>query len=140
MSQSKQQVFVNFPVADLSKSIAFYKAIGFAQNTQFSDTTAACMVLSDTFAVMLLTHQKWLGFTKKVIPDAKKSAQVMIAITRDNKAAVDSMVQNGAAAGGKSDPNPPADHGFMYQRSLEDPDGHILEPFWMDVSAIPASN
>jgi uncharacterized protein len=139
MSGIKQQVFVNLPVSNLEKSVAFYKAIGFSKNAQFSDATGACMVLSDTFNVMLLSHQKWQGFTKKSIPDAKNSAQVMIAITRQSKADVDSFVQKAGSSGGKADPNPPADHGFMYQRSIEDPDGHIFEAFWMDMSATSQS-
>lgn len=132
-----QMIFVNLPVADLTKSMTFYKAIGFTQNIQFSDETAACMVLSDTINVMLLTHPKWKSFTSRGIPDAKKTAQVLLCLSRETKQAVDSMIENGNRAGGKADPNPKQDLGFMYGRSLEDPDGHIWETVWMDMSAMP---
>lgn len=133
-----QMIFVNLPVADLAKSMAFYEAVGFTNNPQFTDETAACMVLSDTIYVMLLTHDKWKGFTSKAIPDAQKTAQVMLAISRDDNGAVDRIVDDAAKAGGTADVNPVQDYGFMYGRSFADPDGHIWETFFMDMSAMPA--
>ena len=88
--------------------------------------------------VMLLTHAKWQSFTDRPIPPST-SSEVMIAITLDSKDAVNALVDAGAAAGGTADLNPPQDHGFMYQRTLADPDGHIWEPFWMDPAAMPPS-
>lgn len=135
-----QMIFINLPVADLAKAITFYKAIGFTQNNQFSDDSSACMVLSDTINVMLLTHPKWKLFTARPIPDAKSTAQVLLCVSRDSKQAVDSMVEKGKNAGGVADPNPKQDHGFMYGRSLEDPDGHIWETMWMEPAAINAQS
>lgn len=129
----QQLIFVNLPVTDLSKSIFFYKSIGFTQNEQFSDHNSACMMLSNTISVMLLTHDKWKIFTSRPIPDANVTAQVLLAISNTSKEAVDNLVENGERAGGKSDPNPKQDLGFMYGRSLADPDGHIWETFWMDM-------
>ncbi|WP_020178662.1 VOC family protein [Methylopila sp. M107] len=131
-----QLVFINLPVTDLAKSIAFYKAVGATQNLQFSDDTAACMVLSEQIHVMLLTHAKFRQFTTREIPDAKKSAQALIAINRDSKEAVDKAVADATAAGGGADPTPTQDLGFMYGRSYDDPDGHIWEVFWMDPAAV----
>lgn len=133
-----QMIFINLPVANLNKSISFYKEIGFTQNQQFSDETAACMVLSESIHVMLLTHPKWKTFTTLAIPDAQKSAQMLLALSRESKESVDLMVDGGHRAGGKADPNPKQDLGFMYSRSLSDPDGHIWESFWMDMSAVPS--
>lgn len=133
-----QMIFVNLPVADLAKSRAFYEAIGFTNNPAFTDETAACMVLSDAIYVMLLTYPKWKTFTDKAIPDARNSAQLMLAISRESREAVDAITDAAARAGGKPDCNPRQDHGFMYGRSFEDPDGHIWEPSWMDMSAIPS--
>ena len=132
-----KQIFVNLPVRDLPKSMAFYTAIGFTNNAQFTDDTAACMVLSDTIYVMLLTHAKWATFTQKPIVNAHESAEVAMALTCESRAAVDAFVEAGAAHGGKADPNPPQDLGFMYQRSLEDLDGHSWEPLYMDMSQVP---
>lgn len=134
---SPQMIFINLPVANLKRSMAFYEAIGFKNNPQFTDDTAACMVLSDAIFVMILTHDKWKQFTKKEIPNAKSVAQVMLAITRDAKGDVDTITNNATKAGGKADPNPVQDLGFMYSRSFEDLDGHIWESVWMDTSALP---
>jgi hypothetical protein len=128
-------IFVNLPVADLAKSTAFYEAVGFTNNPQFSNEMAACMVWSDTIHVMLLTHDFWKTFTSKAIPDAKTSAQVLLCISRDSKAEVDSIVAAAEKAGGATDPTPTQDMGFMYGRSFEDPDGHIWETMWMDPAA-----
>ncbi|MBB4005342.1 VOC family protein [Aurantimonas endophytica] len=131
-----QMIFVNLPVADLDRSIAFYEAIGARRNPQFSDDTAACMVFSDTIHVMILTHAKFGAFTPKAIADARATSEVLIALSTDSRSEVDAMVDAAASAGGSADPVPPQDHGFMYNRSFEDPDGHIWEPVWMDPAAV----
>ncbi len=133
-----KMIFVNLPVVDLPKSRAFYEALGFTHNPSFSDETGACMVLSEAIHVMLLTHAKWKGFTTRPICPPG-SSEVSLALTVDSKDDVDRMVTLGAAHGGTADVNPPEDHGFMYQRTIADPDGHIWEPFWMDPAAVPPS-
>ena len=132
-----RMIFVNLPVSDLSRATAFYEAVGAVKNPQFSDHTASCMVFSDTIYVMLLTHAKWASFTKKPIVDAHEASEVSLALTCDSRADVDAMVAAGAAHGGRADANPPLDLGFMYQRGLEDLDGHHWEPFFMDMSKMP---
>jgi len=131
-------IFINLPVADLDRSIAFYEAVGATKNPMFSDETAACMVVSDTIHVMLLTHDKWKGFTDRAIPDAHASAQVLLCLSEDSREAVDAVVARAAQAGGRADPNATQDYGFMYGRSYADPDGHIWETMWMDPAAIAA--
>lgn len=133
-----KMIFINLPVTDLTRSMAFYEAIGAANNRQFTDETAACMVISESINVMLLTHDKWRSFTSKDIPDAHKSAQVMLALSSDTKEGVSKLVEKAVTAGGKADPLPTQDFGFMFGRSFEDPDGHIWETMWMDMSAIPS--
>jgi uncharacterized protein len=128
-------IFVNLPVADLGRSIAFYEAVGAVKNEQFTDHTAACMVFSETIHVMLLTHDKFRQFTPKVIADAKTSTEVLICLSEESREAVDATVAKAGAAGGRIDPGPKQDYGFMYGRSYEDPDGHIFEVMWMDVAA-----
>ena len=134
-----KMIFVNLPVSDLSHATAFYRSIGAEKNEQFSDGTASCMVFSETIYVMLLTHDKFRQFTPKKIADAKTSSEVLICISADSRAAVDDMVGNAQAAGGVADPGPKQDHGFMYGRSFEDPDGHIWEIMWMDVAGASAA-
>tara|TARA_R110002020_G_scaffold114135_1_gene262485 strand:- start:396 stop:800 length:405 start_codon:yes stop_codon:yes gene_type:complete len=131
-----RMIFINFPVNDLAASMAFYTAIGFENNPQFTDETAACMVWSEAIHVMLLTHDKWRTFTSRPIP-ASTSSEVMLALTFDSREAVDAITKTAAANGGTADINPAQDHGFMYSRTLADPDGHLWEPFWMDPASIP---
>jgi predicted lactoylglutathione lyase len=133
----QKMIFVNLPVADLPKAMAFYAALGFTNNPHFSDDTAACMVWSETIHVMLLTHDKWRSFTSRPIPPTTAS-EVMIALSFESRDAVDALAGAAKAHGGTADINPAQDHGFMYSRALADPDGHVWEAFWMDPAAIPA--
>jgi len=132
-------IFVNLPVTDLARATAFYEAVGATKNEQFCDGTASCMVFSETIYAMLLTHDKFRQFTPKRIADAKTVSEVLICLSADNREAVDAMVNKAKAAGGTADPGPKQDHGFMYGRSFEDPDGHIWEVMWMDVAAATAA-
>ena len=132
-----KQLFVNLPVRDLQKSKTFYEAIGAVNNPQFSDQASACMVLSDTLFVMLLTHEKWTQFTSKPIADARQASEVMLALSADGRQAVDTIVDAAGTSGGRADVNPRQDLGFMYSRSFEDTDGHIWESVFMDMSQMP---
>lgn len=131
-----KMIFVSLPVSDLKASIAFYRALGFAQNPQFSDDTSACMVWSEAIYVMLLTHAKWRTFTQRPFPPAGTAA-LMLSLALDSRDAVDAMNRAAAAQGGQADVNPVEDLGFMYTRDLADPDGHVWAAFWMDPQAIP---
>ena len=126
-----RMIFVNLPVVDLPRAMAFYSALGFVNEPRFTDHTAAAMQWSDTIVVMLLTHEKWAGFTTRPIPD-RGSSEVMLCISCESREEVDHLTQAAAAHGGHADTNPPQDHGFMYARSFADPDGHVWEPMWMD--------
>jgi predicted lactoylglutathione lyase len=129
-------IFVNLPVADLKAAIAFYTALGFVQNPQFSDDTAACMVWSEAIHAMLLTHAKWHTFTDRPLPPAGTSG-VMLTLSMGSREEVDGMNAAAAAHGGQSDANPVQDLGFMYGRDIADPDGHLWGAVWMDPSAVP---
>lgn len=128
-------IFINLPVSDLGRATAFYQAVGARKNERFSDETASCMVFSDTIHVMLLVPDKFRQFTPKKIADARTSTEVLICISADSRDAVDDVVGKAEGAGGNVDPGPKQDHGFMYGRSFEDPDGHIWEIMWMDSAA-----
>ena len=131
-------IFVNLAVADLPAAKAFYEAIGFTNNPQFTDETAACMVLTETIHVMLLTHEKFAQFTPKAIADARQVSEVLICISEDSREGVDAIAGKALAAGGR-EARDPQDYGFMYGRSFEDLDGHIWEPMWMDLEAASAA-
>jgi uncharacterized protein len=130
----ERMIFINLPVADLDRSKAFYGAIGFENEPRFTDETAACMKLSDSISVMLLTHAKWRSFTTRPIAPTG-SSEVALAVSCADRAGVDAMTEAAAAHGGAPDPNPVMDMGFMYGRSFLDPDGHVWEPMWMDMAA-----
>ena len=132
------QIFVNLPVSDLKKSIAFFESLGFRFNPQFTDDKAGCMVVSDTIYVMLLMQEYFRTFTPKAVVDAKTSTEVLLALSQENRQAVDDLVRKAVAAGG-STYSEAKDHGFMYQHGFQDPDGHIWEIFWMDPAAVQQS-
>jgi uncharacterized protein len=128
--------FVNLPVADLKATVAFYGALGFTFNPQFSDATSACMIINETCSAMLLSHDKFKSFSKAAIPDARHTTGVLVALALPTRADVDALVSKGLAAGGQ-EPTPAVDHGFMYQRTLADLDGHRWEPFFFDTTQMP---
>lgn len=125
-------VYINLPVTDLAKATAFYEALGFTKNPQFSSDDASGMSYKDEFYLMLLTH----GFTKQFVPhktiaDSQQTCEVLHAIQLESKDAVDVLFEKAMVAWGKAT-IPAYDHGFMYGRDFEDLDGHIWELFWMD--------
>jgi len=131
-----KMIFVNLPVTDLDRSIAFYEAVGARKEPKFSNEKAAMMVLPDTISVMLLKHDFYSTFTNKPIADAHQSSQVLLALSADSIADVDATIDKAGAAGGVKDPGPKQDMGgLMYGRSFEDPDGHHWEVMWMDSKA-----
>ena len=128
------QVFITLPVADLPKSMAFFKALGFSHDPQFSDGTAACIILNDSVSVMLGTHAKFREFTPKAICDTSKAVEVLLNLSCESREQVDGLVAKALAAGG-STYDKPEDLGFMYSHSFVDPDGHGWGVFHM--SAVP---
>ena len=130
-----KMIFVNLPVRDLAASTAFYVALGGTVNPQFSGEQSSSIMFSDAIGVMLLTYDQYRQFTKRPIGDARRESQALIALSVDNRDAVDATLNCAVAAGGRADPNPVQDHGFMYNRSVEDPNGYVWEIMWMDASA-----
>ncbi len=134
-STSPKMIFVNLPVSDLKASTAFYEAVGATRNDQFADDNAQMISFSDTIHAMLLTHERFAGFTPRKIPNAHETAQILLCLSEQSRADVDSTVDKALAAGG-TQPNPVQDHGFMYGRNFADLDGHIWEVMWMDMEAV----
>jgi len=129
------KIFVNLPVSDLKKAQAFFTSLGFTFNAQFTDETAACMVVSDDIFVMLLTIPKFKSFTPREICDARKSTEVLVCLTAESRQKVDELVRKAVTAGGQTHQEP-QDHGFMYGHGFQDLDGHIWELVYMEPSAI----
>ena len=130
---------MNVPVKDLDKSKEFFTAIGFSINPQFTDETAACVVITEDIYVMILTHEKFKQFTPKKISDATTTSEVLLALSFDSRDKVNEIAGKALEAGG-SVANPPQDYGFMFTRSISDPDGHIWEFFWMDPANVQSGS
>ena len=128
------KIFVNLPVKNLPKAISFFRKLGFDFNPQFTDDTAACMVVSEDVYVMLMTYGKFKEFTPKAICDATKSTEVLVSLSCDNRSEIDELVTKAVAAGG-STYSESKDYGFMYQHGFQDVDGHIWELVYMDPGA-----
>jgi uncharacterized protein len=132
------KIFVNLPVKDLERSMSFFRTLGWTFNPQFTDETAASLVISDDIYAMLLTHEKFAQFTSKKIAD-DASVEALIAIGVDSKAEVSRIADAALRAGGK-EAKPPQDYGFMQVRSFLDPDGHHWEIMYMDPAHVQAQN
>ena len=130
-----QTVFVNLPVTDLSRARAFYAALGFPFDERFSDDQTACVAVSDAVSIMLLTRDRFAGFCPRPVGDPSRDTSVLIALGRDSREAVDALMVAGTGAGG-TDNEMVQEHGFMYGRSISDPDGNVLEVAWMDAAAM----
>ncbi len=130
-----KMIFVNLPVADVAKSTAFYQAIGFEKNAQFSNEQASAMVWSEAIYVMLLDHKFYATFTDKPIIDAKKTSGALLCLTFEDRAGVDDIHRRALAAGG-AETRALKEENFMYGSAFDDPDGHGWETVWMDMKAI----
>jgi predicted lactoylglutathione lyase len=128
-----KQIFINLAVKDLKKSMAFYTALGFTNNPQFSDDQGKCMVWSDTIFLMIMTPEKFSSFATKPIADTKSKLAALFSLSVGSPEEVNRIIENGLKAGG-TEPHEMRDYGFMQQRSIEDFDGHTWEIFFMDTS------
>jgi len=126
-----KQIFVNLPVKDLNRSVAFFTKLGFKFDPKFTDENATCMIVGENIYVMLLLEKFFKTFTTKELWDAKKSTEVLVCLSCDSRSEVDGLVIKAVAAGG-STPRKPQDHGFMYGHGFEDLDGHIWELIYME--------
>jgi len=131
-----KQIFINLPVKDLKKSMVFFEKLGFSFNMQFTDDSAACLMIGKNIYAMLLLEKFFKTFTNKEIADAKKTTEVLIAIDAESREEVDEMIRKAVDAGGATYRNP-QDHGWMYGHSFADLDGHQWEVLCMDESQMP---
>lgn len=121
-----QQIYVNLPVKDLPRSIAFFESLDFSFNPQFTNEQGACMIVGENIHAMLLPESFFKTFTSKPVADARQTTEVLVCISCDSRDEVDGLVRKAVAAGGSA-PRTAQDHGFMYAHGFEDIDGHIWE-------------
>ncbi|WP_432011811.1 VOC family protein [Streptomyces cucumeris] len=131
----QQMIFVNLATNDLETSKKFFTELGYAINPQFTTDECACVVISDSIVAMLLTRKRYQDFTSKKIADSTTTSEVLLCLSAESRAKVDELVDKALAVGG-SPAGETQDHGFMYGRSFQDPDGHTWEVAWMDPAAI----
>ncbi len=131
----KTKIFVNLPVKNLNKSKDFFTRLGYSFNSQFTNESGACMIISDDIFVMLLTEIFFKTFIKKEIADTSKTTESLICLSADSRQDVDNLVKKAVAAGATTY-REPQDEGFMYGHGFEDLDGHIWEIMWMDTASI----
>ncbi len=129
-------IFVNLAVADLKRSMRFFEALGFSFNEKFTNNDAASLVISDTIYAMLHTHESFMRFTHKEIADSATTTEALLALQVENREEVDELLDKVLQVGG-TEVREATDHGFMYERAFEDPDGHIWEVFYMDIGQLP---
>jgi len=130
-----RKMFVNLAVGDLDRSVEFFTKLGFEFDPRFTDESATCMIVGDEAFVMLLVESRFQDFTKKQLADPATQTEAILSVSAESRDAVDELADTALEAGG-SPANDPMDHGFMYGRSFDDPDGHIWEVIWMDPAAI----
>nr|WP_256473295.1 VOC family protein [Phyllobacterium sp. 21LDTY02-6] len=131
-------IFLNLPVEDIAAATRFYEILGCQKNEQFSDERASSMMWSDVITFQLLTRDYFKSFSHKPIADPHGAVGAMIALSLDSREDVDRLAEAAKTAGGKIDVRAAMDLGFMYNRAVEDPDGHVLELVWMDPAGMPA--
>ncbi|KOY18099.1 VOC family protein [Paenibacillus xylanivorans] len=136
MAVRAKQIFVNLPVKDLKRSVDFFTKVGFEFNVNFTDESATCMIIGDNIYAMLLVEDRFQSFISKKISNAAETAEVIVALSVESREQVDLIVQAALDAGGKPY-NDPQDHGFMYGWSFQDPDDHLWEVSYMDLSSFP---
>lgn len=129
------QIFVNLPVKDLQRSVAFFTALGYDFDLNFTDENATCMIVGENIFVMLLVEPFFQTFIKKEICDARKSTEVLVCLSCESRAKVDELVAKAIAAGGTI-PRETQDLGFMYNCAFEDMDGHIWELVYMEPTVV----
>ena len=131
-----RQIFVNLPIADMERSKAFFGALGFSFNPQFTNDQGACMVIDENIFAMLLVKPFFRTFIDTEIADARETTEVLVCLSCKSREEVDELVRKAVAAGGKPH-RQPQDHGFMYGHGFHDPDGHVWELVYMDPNAAP---
>ena len=121
-----QQIFVNLPIENMARSQAFFNALAYRFNPEFTNDQGACLVVGDNLFVMLLVKDFYQTFTSKAIADARTTSEVLVCLSCQSRDEVDALVDKAAAAGATT-PRPAQDLGFMYSRSFDDLDGHTWE-------------
>ncbi len=134
MSYQSSQTYINLPVKDINRTKEFFGSIGFEFNAQFSDENSACLVINDNTFVQLLAESYFNTFVSKPIANLSSHSAGIIALSANSREHADELAEKAYAAGGKPFKDT-QDHGFMYVRNFEDPNGHLWEICYFDTSA-----
>ena len=95
-----KQIFINLAVDNLDRSKAFFSALGFSFNEQFTNDRGACLVLGENIYAMLLVKDFFSLFTSKSLCDPKQSTEALLCLSCESRSEVDALVAKAIAAGG----------------------------------------
>lgn len=129
------QIYVNLPVKNIEQTKAFWTNVGFPVNDQISDENAVCIIMGDNMYVMFLTEDYFQTFSERPVPKGD-TTQVLVAIGLNSRKEVDQVV-NAAVENGATQHEEPQDHGWMYQNSFWDINGHGWNIIFADPSQLP---
>ncbi|WP_320201147.1 VOC family protein [Agrobacterium sp. rho-13.3] len=129
-----RMIFVNLPVKNIEISKAFFTALGFNFNPEYSDERTLCMIVDKNIFVMLLQEERFRDFINGDIADAKNTKEVLTCLSAASREEIDQTIATALASGGNAW-KPSQDHGFMYAGSFQDPDGHVWELVHMPAQA-----
>ena len=125
-----RKIFVNLPVRDLGRSVAFFTDLGFGFDPAFTDDRATAMVVNDDAFVMLLVEDYFSTFTGQPVPTTREA---VVALSAESPQEVDDLVTRALAAGGAPAQDRISD-GPLYGWSFLDPDGHQWELIHLDLN------
>lgn len=133
-------IWLDFPVKDIEKSKAFFRAIGLRENTGCKDPNFGSFFIGDdNFVMMLSSHDQFTKYSQNEIPDPSRATEVLLNLGAGSREEVDGMVKKVKTAGGKIYSEPAESEGWMYGFGFEDLDGHRWYVLYMD-SAGPQQN
>lgn len=131
------QVFVNLPVKDVSRSRDFFGALGFGVDSRLSDERAVCVMLGEGKRAMLAEEAYFAEFAPgREVADTDRTTEAIVSLAVGSREEVDVLADRAAAAGGRAY-REIMDGGWVYGRAFLDPDGHIWEVMHMDENGMP---
>ena len=132
-----RKMFVNLPVRDLNRSIAFFRKLGFRFDPQFTDEQSTCMIIGDDASVMLLEEARFKDFARKPVTDATRGTEGIFALSAVSRDEVDELVDTALESGGTLAAEK-QEEPLMYSRSFYDLDGHHWEAVYMEPQGLDA--
>ncbi len=128
-----QDLWLNLPVRDLARSVAFYQAIGFERNPGpgNTDASASFVVGEKRIVLMLFVDDVFKRFVGTEVSDTSIGSEVLFSLGADSAAQVDELARRACEGGGRVFGEPGSAGGSMYGCGISDPDGHRWNVLFM---------